>query len=154
MSREETVLLEKRKAEFAQRYQELIPALVDFVEKLGIQPGHEVLKHAVEFAPPLERALRDMKVADDPDRVWLLARMGYFIGEYFAQKYAGAWYVNEIPGSRYYARYVVGRFAALNDPKPMIDPFEIARVYVDTPPPRTLTPLLAEVDAELKGAAR
>jgi hypothetical protein len=153
MALEQTVLLEKRKAGFGQFYQQLIPALVEFMDKLGIQPAHEVLKQAVQFGPPVERAVRDLVVKDGQDRTWLLARMGYFIGEYFAQKYGGAWYVNEIEESRYFARYVVGKFNGLHDPKPMIDPFQIAQTYVDTPPPRTLEKLLAEVDAELTRAA-
>jgi hypothetical protein len=150
MTSEEMLLLEKRKAGFEQFYNELMPMLVDFIGKLGVNPAHEVLRHADQFVQYLNQALRSMAVTNDEDRGWLLTRMGYFIGEYFVQKYGGCWFVNEIQGSRYFGRYVVGRFARLNDSIPMLDPFLVAQTYVDTPIPRHLEKLLAEVDAELK----
>ena len=107
MTPEEMPTLEKRKAGFEQFYKELMPVVVDFVGKLGINPAHEVLKRADEFVPYLDRALQAMVVADEQDRAWLLTRMGYFIGEYFVQKHGGCWYVNEVQGSRYFGRYVV-----------------------------------------------
>jgi hypothetical protein len=149
MTPEEMLLLEKRKAGLDQFYQELMPVLVDFVGKLGINPAHGVLEHAGQFAPLLDQALQSMAVAGEQDRAWLLTRMGYFVGEYFVQKYGGCWYVNEIQGSRYFGRYVVGRFARLNNSIPMLDPFPIAQDYVDAPVPRHLVKTLAEVEAEL-----
>lgn len=149
MTSEEMFLLEKRKTGFAQFYNELIPVLVDFVAKLGINPAHEVLKHAPQFAPHLDQALQTMIVADEQDRAWLLTRMGYFIGEYFVQRYGGCWHVNEIQGSRYFGRYVVGRFDRLSNSIPMLDPFLVAQDYVDAPLPRHLNRLLTEVDADL-----
>lgn len=154
MTAEEMLLLEKRKAGFRQFYMELMPVLVDFVGKLGINPAHEVLKHAENFVPHLDRALQAMAVADQQDRTWLLTRMGYFIGEYFVQKYGGCWYVNEIQGSRYFGRYVVGRFARLNNPVPMLDPFLVAQTYLDTEAPRRLEYMLAEAEAELTKASK
>ncbi|MGE8453063.1 MAG: hypothetical protein ACN6OP_21085 [Pseudomonadales bacterium] len=142
-------MLEKRKSEFDLFYKELIPALVEFVGRLGIQPAHGVLNHAVQYAPYLTSALRDMTVDDEQDRTWFLTRMGYFIGEYFAQKYGGCWYVNDAEGSRYFARFVVGRFARIGKPDVMIDPFEIAQAYVDVKAPRQLDALLSEVEAHL-----
>ena len=149
MTSEEILLLEKRKAAFHQFYHELMPALVDFVEKMGINPAHEVLKKAEQFVPYLDRALQAMVVANEQDRSWLLARMGYFIGEYFVQKYGGCWYVNEIQGSRYFGRYVVGKFSGLNNPIPMLDPFSIAQDYVDARAPRYLRKLLTDAEDEL-----
>jgi hypothetical protein len=149
MVSEEKILLEKRKAGFEEFYQALIPSLVEFVGKMGISPAHEVLKHAVQFAPDLDRALQDMAVESDKDRSWLIIRMGYFVGEYFVQKYGGCWYVNEIQGSRYFARYVVGQFSKLGNAALMIDPFQVAQSYVDSPTPRKLERILVEVDAEL-----
>ncbi|MGN8064571.1 hypothetical protein ACTJK4_23180 [Ralstonia sp. 22111] len=149
MTSEEMLLLEKRRAGFQQFYQELMPVLVDFAEKLGISPAHEILRHADQFVPYLDKALQSMAVADAQDRSWLLTRMGYFIGEYFVQKYGGCWYVNDIQGSRYFGRYVVGRFARLNSSTPMLDPFLVAQDYVDAPVPRYLEKCLTEVDVEL-----
>jgi hypothetical protein len=149
MDETETDTLMQRKAGFEDFYKQLIPALVDFVQKMGINPAHEVLNHAPNYLPFLASALRDVSVASDADRTWLLPRVAYFIGEYFVQRYGGCWYVNDIEGSRYFARYVVGRFSKLLNPSTMLDPFEAAREYVDSPPPRDLEKLTEMIDAEL-----
>ncbi|WP_061538453.1 hypothetical protein [Collimonas fungivorans] len=141
-------LAEKRKETFSRFYEELMPVLVEFVGQMGIIPGHAVLKQAAECAPYLSQALENMVIAED-DKAWLFTRVGYFVGEYFAQKYSGAWYVNEIEGSRYFARYVVGKFSRITNPASMIDPFQIAEFYVQQPAPRHLVKLLTEVETEL-----
>ena len=142
--------LKQRKENFTQFYKELIPSLVDFVEKLGISPGHAVLKQVVDCAPLLSRSLERIEISNQEDRVFLLSRVSYFVGEYFAQKYGGAWYVNEIEGSRYYARYVVGKFWQTVNPNVMVDPFLVAEDYLQQPIPRNLQALLDEIEAELK----
>lgn len=133
-------------------YKELIPSLVDFVAKMGIIPAHEVLNEPVQYAPFLSSALRDEAVVDEQDRRWLLTQIGYFVGEYFAQKYGGCWFVNDIPDSRYFGRCVVGRFSKLRNAAAMIDPFSVGQVFVTSPPPHELEKLLSEVDRELLAA--
>lgn len=95
MTTEQMQLLDRRKRDFPVFYEQLIPSLVDFVSKMGINPAHEVLNNAPMFVPLLSTALRNLDVIDEEDKAWLLARLGYFIGEYFTQKYSGAWYPNE-----------------------------------------------------------
>jgi hypothetical protein len=151
MQPREIDLLQQRRAGFDPFYEELMPALVDFVERAGIKPGYGVLRQASLYVEHLTQALSGLAVSSEEDRTWLLARVSYFIGEYLVQKYSGCWYVNDIEGSRYFARYVVGRFSALNNPVPMVDPFEVAQVFVDTPPGRQLDALLGEVESELAG---
>ena len=63
-------------------------------------------------------------------------------------------YVNDIPGSRYYARHVVGRFSRLDNLAGMLDPFHAAQFYVDSPQPRQLMKLLSEIDVELLKQSR
>lgn len=149
MSLDTSLQLERRKAEFDQFFQDLMPKLVDFVGRLGIHPPHEVLKQAARYLPYVDRACSDMTYSNPDERAWLLARIGYFIGEYLVQQYGGCWYVNDIEGSKYFARYVVGKFTVLNSPLPMVDPFSVAQQYVDTPVPRKLEELVAVVTAEL-----
>ncbi|MFZ6875764.1 hypothetical protein ACO0LF_27160 [Undibacterium sp. Di27W] len=149
MKPEDIELLNKRKDGLDEFYEGLIPTLVEFVGLMGIQPAHEVLKNAGMFANYLDSALQNMVIADNDDRTWLMLRVGQFIGEYFVQKYSGCWYVNDIENSRYFARYVVGKFASLKNMNPMLDPFQIAQTFVDSPAPRKLEDLLNEVDAEL-----
>ena len=149
MSPENIAIIEQRKAAFQGFYAELMPALVDFIGRIGINPAHHVLNQAKQYAAYVEQALQDMSVTNDEDRTWLLTRVGYYVGEYFAQKFGGAWYVNDIEGSRYFGRYVVGKFEKTGNLAAMIDPFEIAQAYVDNAVPRKLTTLLSEVESEL-----
>ena len=142
----------ERQARFDNFYGELAPVLIDFIDALGIEPAKEVLNQAGDYLPYVEKALAEMAIADDEDRVWLLVRMMYFIGEYFAQQYGGYWFVNETPGSRFFGRCVVGKFRSFPSPSIMVDPYEIASAYVDLPCPRVLADLIADVETGLAGA--
>lgn len=155
MTPEQEDLVRKRKSEFDAFYNELMPCLVDFVGRMGVTPAHEVLRHAPIFVPNLSLALKDLAIADEGDRTWLLTRLGYFIGEYFAQKYSGAWYVNENPTSKYLGRYVIGKFAMPTRGELNIDPFVMAEAYVAILTPRTLAleNILSEAEQELSRLA-
>lgn len=153
MTPEQKQLLDKRKKDFPVFYVQLIPSLVDFIGKMSISPAHEVLKNAPVFVPLLSTALQNLDVVDEQDKVWLLTRLGYFIGEYFTQKYSGAWYPNENPTSRYFARYVVGKFSMKSERELNLDPFMLAEAYISTATPRSLEPLLHEAEQELAGLA-
>jgi hypothetical protein len=142
----------ERQAKFDNFYAELAPVLIDFIDALGIEPAQEVLKQAGDYLPYVEKALQDMAIADEEDRKWLLVRMMYYIGEYFAQQYGGYWFVNETKGSRMFGRCVVGKFRSFPNSSLMVDPFEIASSYVDLPCPRLLAHLVAEVEMGLAGA--
>jgi len=87
MKAEENILLQKRQQDFTDFYAKLLPALVDFIGKIGIQPAHEVLNHAVQFEPYVSQATGNFVVEDEDDRTWLKTKMGYYIGEYFVQKH-------------------------------------------------------------------
>lgn len=149
----ERELLETRRVEFPEFYAELMPVLVDFVNRLGIEPAHIVLTDAVGVVPLVGTVLQDMPVGSEDDRVWLLTRVGYLVGEYLVQKYGGCWFVNEDPESRTFARNVVGQFAALGESGARVDPFQVAQEYVDAPPGRDLVALLDDVERELLPAA-
>jgi hypothetical protein len=139
----------ERQAKFDRFYADLAPVLIDFIDALGIEPAPEVLKQAGQYLPYVERALQDMAIADEDDRSWLLARMMYFIGEYFAQQYGGYWYVNETVGSPLFGRCVVGKFNLVADRSFSIDPYALALDYVSAPCPRPLSPLVAQVESHL-----
>ncbi len=144
----------ERQASFDNFHAELAPVLVDFIDALGIEPPQEVLTQAGHYLPYVEKALADMAIADADDRTWLLVRVMYFVGEYFAQQYGGYWYVEETPGSRLFGRCVVGKFSKYAKADLVVDPFEIATAYVDTPCPRQLSPLVAASEAGIIGTAR
>ena len=138
-----------RQAKFGDFYEGVLSALVDFVERLEIRPAHDVLNHAYEFLPLIDAALSVLEVQSDDDRIWLIERLGYFIGEYFVQRHGGSWYVEDRASSRFYSRYVVGRFSALQGSNRVVDPFFVATTYADTPRPRSLRSLVDEVESEI-----
>ncbi|MYM27194.1 hypothetical protein GTP58_02525 [Duganella sp. CY15W] len=96
MTSEESLLLKNRQNEFSAFYADLLPSLVDFIGRIGIQPAHEVLKTAVQFKALVSQATESFSIDSEEDRIWLVTRLGYYIGEYFVQKHSGCWYVNEI----------------------------------------------------------
>ena len=139
----------ERQASFDHFHAELAPVLVDFIDALGIEPAREVLRQAGHYLPYVERALSEMAIADEDDRNWLLVRMSYFVGEYFAQQYGGVWLIDEAAGSRSFGRCVVGKFS---NGGPLVDPLAIASAYVALPCPRPLAALVAAAEASLAGA--
>ena len=151
MTPDEMHLLERRKAEFDQFFEELMPALVNFMGAMGIRPAHEVLRSAGSYVNYLGASLEQLDISNQQDRSWLIARVGYFIGEYFAQKHGGCWLVDENLGSQFFGRYVVGRFTELTRSEFTIDPFLVSMKFVDSPAPRSLADLLTSIDSELTG---
>ena len=72
-------------------------------------------------------------------------------GEYFVQQFNGCWTLNDTPGSRYFAPYVVGKFQAAKNLQMVLDSFDMAIEYVDAPIPRQLQTLLDAASIELMG---
>jgi hypothetical protein len=147
----EQAAVSARRAQFDAFYSELMPVLVGFIDRLGITPAHAVLTDAVAFAPLVSAALRDMRVETADDRVWLVTRVGYFVGEYLVQNHGGCWFVNDDPDSATFARFVVGRFAALGGSQARVDPFAVAADYTDGLPGADFAALLADIDVALVG---
>ena len=133
----DTELLAQRLAGFAVFKAERLPVLHQFVEAIGGENAYEVLNTPAKFMPLLERSFNSL-VVEDHNRVWLITRIGYFIGEYLLAAYDGCWQVDQDPRSTAYARYVVGDFSCAPLPGLSVDPFAIAQRYVDGPLPRSL----------------
>jgi hypothetical protein len=89
---------------------------------------------------------------DPEDRVWTLTRLGYFIGELLIQRLGGCWFLNEIPDSRSFLRYVVGRFTSIRNPHAMSDPFFVADVFLSEPTGRSLSYTVDQVVGELRNS--
>lgn len=120
--------------------------LAEFLGLLALPDPAKVFIEAEPYLPPLDQWLK-VQIVNAEDRVWLLTRVGYFVGEYLEQRRGGEWLVNEIPDSRYFARYVMGRFD--NNPNAMVDPFEVADICISEPPGRSLLRLLDRVEKEI-----
>lgn len=143
--------LERRKGSFDRFFEELMPVLTEFMRLLQLPDAPMVLVEARRFLPSVDLWMKD-QVIEAADKTWLHTRLGYFIGELLVQRFGGCWFVNEIPDSRYFARYVVGRFSHPLNPNAMVDPFDVANSYLSQPPSRNLSTILAQVEAELSQA--
>ena len=150
MTPDESALLARRKTRFDQFYQEMMPVLVDFIQRLGQDQSHTVLHDASRFLGVIDESFKYDLISTE-DRSWFMTRIMYFVGEYFVQNFGGHWLVNDTPGSRFFARYVVGGFGTRAIPNGQIDPLEVATSYTDSPAPRDLVGLIASVERELKG---
>lgn len=135
MTTKEKLELEKRKNGFDSFRKERMPILHGFAEMLGCESPHEILIAPEKFLPYIDKYM-EMQDVSDNNRIWLLTRIGYFIGELLIGKFDGCWMVDEEIESKTFARYVIGELEG--EVGKVIDPFLLAQVYVDTPPPRKL----------------
>lgn len=152
MSPEQARKLRERQDDFDDFYQSLMPGLVEFVELMGVTPAHFVLKQAAQYVPHIEKATKDLAVKSEEERIFFVMRMGWFIGEIFVQKFRGCWFVDDLPESDYFASYVIGQFKPPINPMLRIDPFSMAKEYVDSRRPRKLAALLRQVEDGVRRA--
>jgi len=136
---------------FDQVYEEMMPVLADFVERLGASEPALVIMHPERYLNLIDDFMRDQVVSPE-NRFWIGIRIGYYIGELFVQRFGGCWSLNEIPDSRYFLRYVVGSFSRIKNHNAMFDPFYSADLFVTEPPGRSLTRLVEEIAEELESA--
>ncbi len=146
MNAEEQKLLADRQAQFDGFLEELNPVLVEFAEDLGLPEPVTILTEPENFVEPLTEFMRDQTIGEE-DRMWIMVRLAYFIGEVLAARLDGTWFVNEWPETRYFARYVVGEFEAETRPNAMFDPFEAAGSFTGHPPGRDLAKFIDEIEA-------
>ena len=140
--------LARMRKEFPTFLAERFPVLCDFAEAIGIAPPARIVANPIECVPFVD-AWMSLQTVDPDDRAWIVARMGYFIGEVFVAMHGGHWSVCEAADGRFFARYVVGQFATFPNRNAMIDPFSVAAEYVDEPVGRSLGLALREVEAAL-----
>lgn len=143
MTVDETLLssLRAELPEFAAQSQ---PVLKDFFGRLDLLALFDA--SAASALSPLDHWLRDQRIEEE-DRVWLLTRIGYFIGEYIIQRFGGRWVLCEDSQRRSYARFVIGDISGA--PGYLIDAFEAASYLCSQPPPRRLAAIVTEIETEL-----
>jgi len=151
LSPREQAELDRRRAGFDAFLNERMPVLADFAEALELKSPQLIVADPERYLPSIDAFMMNQVVEAD-DRVWIVTRLGYFIGEVLVQRLGGCWLLNEIPASRYFLRYVVGQFTRIRNPNAMVDPFEVASAFVSTPPTRNLASLVAEVEMGLRAA--
>jgi len=142
----------KRQAERLEQFlAELMPVLADFAERLGLPNAVMIVANPESFLEPTDDFMKD-QVIETEDREWIMARLGYFIGEVLVQRFGGGWFLSDTPYSRFFLRYVVGKFEGGVNRRAMIDPFLVADTYLAEPPGRSLPSFLKEVEAEVMKA--
>jgi hypothetical protein len=151
LTHEESNLLEGRRRGFEELVAERVSVLTDFAGALELPCPTMILNDPDSYLPAVDEFVRNQVVYED-DRVWIVTRLGYLIGEVLVQRLDGCWMPNDIPDTRYFARAVVGSFASATNSSAMADPFEAAIAFVAEPPGRSLSKLVAEVEDELRNA--
>lgn len=150
LSREQEEQLQRSLAAFDIYYDELGGALVGFVERLGMQPAHEVLNNAAEYLPYIDAAMRTIAIRDESWQ-WVKTMLGYFLGEYFVQTHAGCWYVETRPQSPHFCRTMVGGFETGLPLDAAIEPEALALAFLGQALPRELAKLVSDTEASLAG---
>lgn len=147
----ENETIANRRASFGAFLEGRMSILSEFMELLELPEPTMVLVEAENYLPALDKWLTSQAI-DKSDREWLLLRLGYFVGEYLVQRLGGAWFLNETPDTRYFSRYVVGRFSRVENGNAIADPLSVAADCIDSPPGRSIARLLESVEKEITGA--
>ncbi|MFK7822135.1 MAG: hypothetical protein AB8G99_25795 [Planctomycetaceae bacterium] len=123
--------LDRRRAEFAPFFADVMPVLVDFCTALELPNPHEVLNDPEPFVDPIASWLlaQDLPTATHDDRIWLFCRVGYFIGEVFVRRYSGCWFVDDLPKPNWFSHFVVGQFPRF--PNARVAPMQMAIDLID-----------------------
>lgn len=148
LTTDEKSLLERRQAGQNRFLDERMPVLSEFMESLGQADAALVLVDAGRFLKPLDEWLSKQEIIPEI-RSWITTRLGYFSGEYLCQRLGGRWFLNEDPGSKYFARYVVGKFSKASNDGVVVDPFVVAQSLVAESQGRSIAALLSRVETEI-----
>jgi hypothetical protein len=140
--------LGRRKARFDEFFQESVPVLVDFIERLELPDAWRVVHEPGVFLPAVDAWISKQEVRPE-DWAWIATRLGFFVGYVFTERLGGYWLVDENPDSPYFAHYIVGNFTRLPMPNQGIDPFAIAANCLSMPPGRSLVGEVTRIENQL-----
>jgi hypothetical protein len=148
-----TALIEKRKSELENFVKESFPVSVDFAGRLGLSNPHEILMDFNCLKNFIFSTVNDFmksQTIEPDDRVWIITRIGYLLGEYFKGKYSGYWAVNENKDSVQYGHYVIFAASPTANVTYPIDVLGAAATFVDQHPERNLVNLIKEIEEAIK----
>src|SRR5208282_6942055 len=95
LTQDERAERNRRQVTFGKFLEERMPVLADFIERLELPNPPMVLMEAEWYLPSVDAYMKSQVVPPE-DRVWILTRLGYFIGELLVQRFSGCWFLNEI----------------------------------------------------------
>jgi hypothetical protein len=141
--------LSHRRSEFDTYFAESMPALASLMSGIGASDPALVVNNPGAYIAVLDTWLRTAALVAPPggeDRVWLISRLGYFIGYVLTQRHGGCWFFDDQPDSRWFGCYVVGQFRDF--PNGRVDPSYVAAQFVDDRSHGSLEDLFAALEAE------
>lgn len=147
LTEEEIYKLSKLKNDYAVFINDAYSILSDFAIRLNLQEPYFIIRNPDNYIKSISVFLENQIIKSD-DLPWIVTRIGFFIGEYLNCKLGGCWYVNEWPDTRYFLRYVVGRFSKAKRKTAMIDPFEAAHGFLKQPIKRDFLKFVLEIEKE------
>jgi hypothetical protein len=148
LTREQQETLSRRRGAFDSYFAESMPALANFLSDIGAANPTLVVNDPAAYIAVLDQWLRTAGFVVPPteqERIWLISRLGYFIGYVLTQRHGGCWFVDDQPESRWFARYVVGQFH--DSPNVRVDPNHVAAEFVDHRSHRSLEDLFTALEA-------
>lgn len=151
LTQEEKATRDRMREQFDLFLEERMPLLADFMERLGFNDPTLIVMDPEECLQTIDHFMKDQIVGSD-DRIWILTRIGCYIGDLLVHRFGGCWFLNEIPDSRYFLRYVVGMFTGARNQSAMVDPFYVADVYLCEPSGRSLSNFVEETVREIETA--
>ena len=107
LTSEEQSTLDRRLAALAEMDAERPQILMGFAETIELESPDVMFDSPDAAMGAVAEFLRDLEVTRE-NQVWLITRVGYFIGHLFATEFHGRWSVDPLPSSRYFLRIVVG----------------------------------------------
>lgn len=151
---EETATLHERWRNYRVFLHDIRPAIEDFIRLRVTENPQPYFQDLEKFLPVLEDWLRDEDLSGvSPDNLlWFQVHIGFFVGELLSRRFEAMWTICEDPGSKFFLRYVLGYFKHGVKKRLILDPIEVAGVYLETPPPRSLLAVLDSIE-ELKPTA-
>src|SRR4051794_440911 len=107
LTEEERETYERRKATFDAFVSERLPVMADFAERLGLPEPTMIVNDPESYLPAIDAFMRNQVVKPD-DRIWIITRLMYIVGEVLIQRLGGIWLLSDIPDSKFFLKYVVG----------------------------------------------
>ena len=131
----------RSKREAFQRFvNESLPALEEFLSDLGAVSPRDVRTRPETFVDFVSEWCATQDTTSEEDRIFLTARIAYFLGEILKTSTDGRWSLCEHASHETFGRYVIASAAGTH-----LDVVAAAHRFVTTPPPRSLARTVSEL---------
>lgn len=120
----------------------------DFAERVGLPDPHLIVQYPERYLADVTEVLRNEEL-EDSDLEWILPRVAFLTAEILCERLGGGWFVNIVPDTEYFARYVIGNFRPGTKPGAMVDPLGAAADFLALPPGRDFTGYLKRMENAL-----